>query len=181
METNIASRLLDIALQEAASKEAELQSLRNSLRYRVGGWMLEAFPLGRSTLVAAWRLIRLYVALRHGRGAANKLLAQLALPEESLRASTLVLGTAVPVAIQGADNLWHTTSAELMALRLDSGASAETLIVRVPDGMALRRIARARLQGTKVIWWPESSTVADPALISYIRTHADECRVADSV
>lgn len=178
MENDISSRFLDIARQEAASKEAELQSLRNSLRYRVGGWMLEAFPPGRRTIVVAWRLIRLYLALRRGRRAASKPQNQLVLPDESRSASTLVLGTAFPAAIQGEDHLWRTDNAQLMALRLDSGAFAKTLIVRVPDGVVMRRIERARLQGTKVVWWPESSTAADSALISYIRTHADECRDA---
>jgi hypothetical protein len=178
VERNFQSYLLDIAREDAASKEAELHSLRNSLRYRVGGWALEAFPPGRRTFVVLWRLARLCTARMRGRGASGKPGGNLVLSEGALSSSTLVFGTALPTRMCDSGAAWRTDNAQLMALRLDSGAFAKTLIVRVPDGMVLRRIARAKLQGTKVVWWPESSTGADSALISYIRTHADECRDA---
>lgn len=168
--------LLDIAREEAASKEAELQSLRNSLRYRVGGWVLEAFPPGRRTLVVLWRLARLCIARMRGRATAARASANLVLPEEALKSETLIHGSTVPEEMAGSGAVWRTDNAGLMALRLDAGPAATTLVVRRPSGEVLRRIARAKLDGTKVIWWLEDSTEAEPALVAYARAHAHECR-----
>ena len=176
MEQNITRQLLEIARQEAASKEAEIQTLRSSLRYRVGGWMLEASPPGIRTLAVFWRLFLLYVALRRGQKPANKAAREPALSAVALRSSVLVLGTSVPAELQCLDRLWHTEDPKLMALRLDSGAIATTIIVRRSCSEVLRRIARVKLQGAEVLWWPEASPNIDPALIAYIRSHADECR-----
>ena len=174
MKVNVQSYLLDIAQEEAASKEAELHSLRNSLRYRVGGWALELFPPGRRTFVVLWRLTRLCISHIRGRGAPGNLTENLVLPEEAREATTLVLGTTLPEGIAG--NVWRTDSAQLMALRLDSGPTASTLVMRLPASEVLRRIARAKLDGTDVIWWPEDSIEVESALVGYARGHAHECQ-----
>lgn len=176
MEPNLQSYLVDIAREEAASKEAEVQSLRNSLRYRIGGWVLEAFPPGRRTLVVLWRLATLYFARLRGRLVAGKHVEHLTLPEKALRSTTLVLGSAIPEEFGSNHGLWQTENSRLMALRLDSIEAATTLILCEPSKEVLRRLARARLDGTKVIWWPKTSADLDPALVSYIRANANECR-----
>lgn len=176
MERNLQSYLLDIAREEATSIETELHSLRNSLRYRVGGWMLEAFPPGGRTLVVLWRLVGLSLARLRGRGVAGNAGRDLVLPEVALQRMTLVLGPALPEEVAITDGIWRTDNAELMARRLDSGAPANTLILRLPASPLLRRLERAKLAGTKVIWWPEASVDFEPALVNYVRGHADECR-----
>ena len=176
MERNFQSYLLDIAREEAASKEAELHSLRSSLRYRVGGWMLEALPPGLRTLVVIWRMTKLYLVRLHSRGTAKKREANLMLPVEALQTTTLMLGAALPEAVAFVDNVWRTENAKLMALRLDSGPTANTLILRRPASEVARRIARTKLDGTRVIWWPEALGDPNPALVAHIRAQADECR-----
>lgn len=176
MEHNPRSYLLDIAREEAASKEAELHSLRNSLRYRVGGWVLEALPPGRRTLVVLWRIINLYLVRLRGRATAEIDAANLVLPVEALQTKTLMFGATLPEKAGKVDGVWSTENAKLMALRLDSGSAANTLILRRPSSVVVRRIARAKLQGTKIIWWPEISADLNPALVAHIRAQADECR-----
>jgi hypothetical protein len=173
---NLQSYLLNIALEESASKEAELQSLRNSLRYRVGGWILEAFPPGRRTAGVLWRLIRLCCAWRRGKWSDTSARENLVLPVEARRSTTLVFGYTVPSELETERMLWRTNDPEFMARRLDSGAPANTLILRLPASPLLRRLERAKLAGTKVIWWPEASVDFEPALVNYVRGHADECR-----
>lgn len=176
MHFNLHPFLLDIAREEAASKEAELQSLRNSLRYRVGGWILEAFPPGLRTFFVLWRLTKLYLIRLHGRGTTGKPRSNLVLSVEALQATTLMLGATLPDEVGNIDGFWSTENAELMALRLDSGPIAHTLILRRPSCSVLRRIARVKLGGAKVIWWPEVSVDPGTALVAHIRTHADQCR-----
>ncbi len=176
MERNLQSYLLDIAREEAASKEAELHSLRNSLRYRVGGWMLEVLPPGRRTFVILWRLGKLYYTHLRGRRTLGNSSANISLPEEALCSTILVFGSAIPDEVASISGLWHTDSTKLMALRLDSGGRVTTLILRKPACEVLRRLARVKLDGTKVIWWPEASADFDPALVAHVRAHADECR-----
>jgi hypothetical protein len=176
MKFHLQSYLIDIAREEAASKEAELQSLHNSLRYRVGGWVLEGFPPGWRTFVVLWRLTRLGIARMRNRDVTAKASANLVLPEEALKSATLIHGATVPVEIADTGAVWRTDNSRLMALRLDAGPTANTLVVRLPAGEVLRRIARAKLDGTKVIWWPEDSADVEPALVAYARAHAHECR-----
>ena len=176
MQRDLQAYLLEIAREETAAKDAELQGLRNSLRYRVGGWMLEAFPPGRRTIFVLGRLAKLYLARRHSGVSTGTTIGNLALPEDALRSTTLVLDYRGALKIDNKLELWRTDNARLMALRLDSGSIATTLILRQPASEILRRLARAKLGGAKVVWWPESSTAFDPALVAYIRAHADECR-----
>lgn len=176
MEHNPRFYLLDIAREEAASKEAELHSLRNSLRYRVGGWVLEALPPGRRTLVVLWRIINLYLARLRGRATAKNDEANLVLPAEALQTTVLMFGASLPETAGKVDGVWITENAKLMALRLDSGSTANTLILRRPSSVVVRRIARAKLKGTKIIWWPEIPADLNPALVAHIQAHADECR-----
>lgn len=165
---------LNEALREdVAARESELQDLRNSLRCRVGGVVLEGFPPGLRSLKACVKLVRVYRGRR--RAPQAKLTTLPVINDEALQVDTVVLGSSNPECSMSSD-YWLCDDADLVAQRLDIGL-AGTLVVRQPASVVARRLARARQNGWKIIWWPERDACDfDPALVEYVMAQADECR-----
>lgn len=166
------SKYLNEALiEDLATREAELQDLRNSLRFRVGGIVLEAFPPSLRSFKAIWKLVRMYQNRpgKKGRVERGKL------PSHALQESVVIFGSSSFPDETEVDG-WVCEDENLVAQRLDLGEKG-TLVMRRPASMLARRLARVKLQGWRVIWWPEDgASDFDPALVEYIVGQADEVR-----
>ena len=167
--------LVEILREEIASRDAELDALRGSLRFQVGSWALEAFPPGRGTIVFFVRLLRLFLRRRTKRPVAAASNNHPGLNAMMTKASVVVFGHSIPPDIK-ADNIWLTQDADLVANRLDMKAGEPgLLIIRSLSEKILRRLERARRARWRVVWQPEDETSAlDPALAAYIHAHVDD-------
>lgn len=171
--------LVEVMRGEVASREGEIEALRTSLRYKVGGWVLEAFPPSRRTIALPVKLLRLFLRRRNPRLRQHTAREAAPFSAEMRSASTIVLGRNIPHVIEQENaNIWHTQDEALVARRLDMKGSAPGLLVlRSLSEPILRRLERARHTGWRVIWHPELEPAAlDPALEAYVRAHVDEIR-----
>jgi len=177
MKQDWSSYLIEVLREDVVSCEAEIQALRSGLRFRVGGWILEALPPGPKTIGVFLRLLRLYLKRRGGPPATTHEDKAPGLDDAARRASVVVFGSGMP---DSDEDVWQTEDADLVARRLDLGGDGAVLVIRTPAQQVLRRLVRAQQAGWHVIWYPESESLeADPALVAYARAHADECREAD--
>jgi hypothetical protein len=170
--------LNELLREEIESMQADAQALRNSLRYRVGGVVLEAFPPSLQSFPALWRLVRLY-RQRSSRSVNQPTVSSsvsVALPEEALSATHLMLASA-GAPIPGG---WVTEHPHQLALRLDRGPAVAELTLRKAAVPVTRRLARLKAQGGRLVWWPEPGVAHNPALVAYIEAHADECWEGES-
>ncbi|WP_024849591.1 MULTISPECIES: hypothetical protein [unclassified Aminobacter] len=170
--------LVEVLREEVASREAELDALRASLRYRVGSWALEAFPPGWGTVIFFSRLLRLFLRRRTQKPSGAISGRHRGQSEAQHHANIVVFGRNVP-ACYAKDDVWQTKNADLIAHRLDmKGSVPGILVVRQVSEKILRRVERARRDHWHVIWYPEeTSSTFDPALVAYILAHADEVRI----
>lgn len=174
MNNNYDRYLVEVLNAELASKESELESLRDSLRYRLGGWMLEAFPLGVNTIVILFRLIGAYFKRRNNHAVKVSVHSVRALNDIARKARLIVFGDSMPSGFDK-EMVWQTSDAELLAKRLDILDNVSTLVIRSPSHQILRRLSRLRYCGWRTIWCPESEeAIADPALHAYAISHVDE-------
>jgi len=92
-----------------------------------------------------------------------------------LDASTIVFGRSVPANVRG-DSVFQTEDPALVAGRLDrNDGKAGLLIIRTLSEAVVRRVARARRHGWRVVWHPERvCDELDPALAAYMKAQADE-------
>lgn len=174
--------LLEATREDVASREAELQAVRSSLRYRVGGWVLEAMPLGRNTFLAFAKLVKVYFRRRADASASvSSCLAAINLDEQKLLSPVVVLGGGCPATVN-AEGAWYTDDAEAVAKRLDLDRKVGTLVLRRPNVEVLRRLERSRQAGWHVIWCPEvEESVHLEPLIAYTKAHVDQCLEVDCV
>lgn len=171
--------LVEVLRGEVASREAEIEALRASLRFKVGGWVLEAFPPSRQTIALPVRLLRLFLRRRNPQLLQHTASEAAPFSAEMSSASTIVLGRNIPHPLEQENaNIWHTQDETLVARRLDmKGSVPGLLVLRGLSEQILRRLERARQTGWRVIWHPEAEPAAlDPALEAYIRAHVDEIR-----
>ena len=168
--------LVQVLREDLSSCEAELQLLRNSLRYRVGGWMLEALPFGPKTIAVIFRLLKLYAKrlILDGRtGSAPSGFAKQS--EVDGLSNFVVFGHSVPSGMPE-KGVWKTDDPHLICRRLDSSERCGTLVLRFPAQQVLRRLERARLAGWHVVWCPEVANFDGAvSMTRYASTHADEC------
>lgn len=163
--------LVKVLEEEVASRETEIAGLRKSVRYRLGGLVLEAFPPGPRTITVLFRLFRFYLKRRRtGRTAAPSV--KKALPIEAMHISTIVFGEIVPERVEAKD-VWVTDLPDHFARRLDKAGPVGTLIIRQAHPGVLRCLERARLGGWRVEWSPEFPRDVEPAMAAYVRAHAD--------
>ncbi len=170
--------LVKILKEEVSSRDSEMAALRSSLRYRVGGWVLEAWPPSYRTLVIMARMVVAFIRLkRRGSSSRATVPRSLTVPEQTESfTNVVVFGTQVPDPFKVEGTVCFDDPAALIAL-LDTEQPAGTLVLRVADQAAIRRVQRLRLNGWRVVWWPEeSSGVGEPSLACYLSAHADECR-----
>lgn len=141
--------LNELLREEIESVQADAQALRNSLRYRVGGVVLEAFPPSLHSFPALWRLVRLY------RQRSSRLVNQptvsssvpVTLPEEALSATHLMLASTGASTPGG----WVTEHPHQLALRLDRGPAVAELTLRKAEVPVIRRLARLKALGVKIV------------------------------
>lgn len=162
--------LNEALLEDLASREAELQDLRNSLRFRVGGIVLEAFPPSLRSFRAVWKLMRMY----RSRPGKKEQIERGSLPNHAWRENVVTFGSSHLLDATEIDG-WICEDENLVVQRLDFGEKG-TLVIRRPTSMLARRLARVKLQGWRIVWWPENASDFDPALVEYIAGKADEIR-----
>lgn len=167
--------LLREQLKEA---EQELQSVRNSLRYRIGDIALQAVPLSWRSLRLLPRLWELYRSMRSGVGRGGGVVSsQLAIDESALRSADLSLGKGLESKL----GRWITDDAELMAQRLFMGAPVSSLTLRTLSVPVARQLGRLHQGGTKIIWWPDPEVDHPPELVSYVAPLFDKCRLEERI
>lgn len=170
------SYLVQLLRADLASKEAEVASLRSSLRYRLGGWLIEAWPLSRRTLVNIIRLLIVFSRF-NGRNRGTRRETQ----APNLRA---IAGADTPVLIFGEQalgdycrrSIFCSDDPVVLIQLLDKERPPGTLVVKLANEAIVRRLSRLRLNGWRVVWQPEGGINAiDAHLVAYLESHADEC------
>lgn len=163
--------------EEIRSLEAELERIRGSMRYRVGGIILtELMPLGRHSFSAISKLVRLYMSRRRLWGSETPPGGSIRNDFCTIHSNVIVYGSKVSGNGEELDRSYATQDAHAIARHLDAATVAGTLIIRRTDPVILRRMDRLRIAGWKLVWWPENSASNDPAYMSYVRSHCDEIR-----
>lgn len=167
--------LIEALREEIATREAELDALRSSVRFRLGGMILESFPPNRRALSAIGGIFRL--ALRRRDARANKSPAKTA-DASDIRfgeAAVIVFGYTIPSSIANMDAV-KTDSADIIGALLDEPhQEPRTLVMRILSEKIIRRVERARLAGWRVVWCPENGeSDIDDALSSYVQAHVDD-------
>jgi len=168
-----AQYLIRLLQEEAAQAQAEVRSIRNSLRYRAGSLLVEAFPPSRRSFSVVRALLRLFVEqARRGRTKGVGI-ATAMVPEAALAADFLMLipssGTADP-SLNGA---WVTTDAALLAAVMDAVQVPGTVLLQQLDQVVLRRLGRWQALGGRVNWQPLPGEVYSPALLGYLQSLLD--------
>ncbi len=164
-------------LAEIETRQQELDALRSSIRYRLGDEMLQALPLSWRSLRVLPRLYGLFRTYRRNliprsRKAA---VAKTALTVQASNASVIYYGGAPAESLSAA---WWCSDAATLLARLDMAPVSQLVLRHINEPIA-RRLGRLKMQGCRIIWWPEGEQ-ADSVMESYIRALADECRAGES-
>lgn len=170
--------LIEALKEDLNSREAEIDSIRNSLRYRVGGWVLEAWPPSHRTLFILARMLVAFIRLRKRKNvvAGKRSSSTGSAGFAGQNAEFVVFGHCVPEVYAGERTICSDDPASLVVL-LDSDMPAGTLVLRLPDQAISRRVERLRLRGWRIVWWPEGSETGEESpQVQYLAAHADECR-----
>lgn len=170
--------LIQALKEDLNSREAEISAIRASLRYRVGGWVLEAWPPRFRSIVVLARIVVTFLRLRRNVNTSKVTHSnsQVVVGMESRSADTVVFGTQIPEVLKGEDIVCSDDLSILIAI-LDSDRPAGTLVLRLASPAITRRIQRLRFKGWNVFWWPEKRDVCtDTAQQNYIASHSDEYR-----
>lgn len=170
--------LIEALKEDLNSREAEIDSIRNSLRYRVGGWVLEAWPPSHRTLFIMARMLVAFIRLkkRSNVGTRKSVNSTGSVVSTGQDVEFVVFGRRVPEVYQGTHTICSGDPVALMAL-LDSDMRAGTLILRLADQALTRRVERLRLSGWRIVWWPEGAETGQMSpQVQYLAAHADECR-----
>jgi len=174
---NIHVRLIDALRADLAAREEEVRRLRDSARYRAGGWLLAAWPPGRETLKLVPRLLRLFWGKSRRAVKKPSIRKMLGTGDTFDAASVLVLGACEGGLPSLKAKAWQTDDVVSMARRLDAAKTPGTLILCRQDPEILRRLARLRMMGWQVFWHSAcKKDEDDPALRAYLRAHALEYR-----
>jgi hypothetical protein len=162
-----------LLLAELDQARAEADSLRASIRYRLGDLLLQGFPLSWRSLKVIPKFFFLYRTYKRGGsvGGVFKPLASV-IPSEAYACRNLMLSGENHIA---AADVWCTADAAALAARLDARAPCQLTLRFVTESIA-RRLGRLKMQGCHIIWWPEVEQTDSP-LESYVRALADEHRV----
>ncbi|WP_417530284.1 hypothetical protein [Marinobacter lipolyticus] len=170
--------LIEALKEDLNSREAEIDSIRNSLRYRVGGWVLEAWPPSHRTVVIMVRMLVAFIRLKKRKNIVTGKASRSADGAISggQNVEFVVYGHCVPEVYAGERAICSDDPAALVVL-LDSDMPAGTLVLRLADQAISRRVERLRLSGWRIVWWPEGvETGEESPQVQYLSAHADECR-----
>lgn len=153
--------------EEAAQSRVELDSIRNSLRYRAGSLLVDMFPLSRRSFAALKSLLRLLI--QHSGASFFRSQASPKVPEAALLADTLVLLGSAPVADEIHAGKWVTNDAAQLAIVMDTIQHPRLLVLQQLDQIVLRRLARWQMLGGRVVWQPLPSGDYSPVLLGYLQ------------
>ncbi len=172
---NIHARLIDALRADLSAREEEVRDLRDSARYRAGGWLLAAWPPGRETLRLLPRLLRLFWG-KSRRARKKPSIRKILNTSDAIGVpSVLVLAPAEQSVLSLEAETWQTDDAVLLARRLDDAETPGTLILCRQEPEILKRLARLRLKGWQVFWRStDDEQQDDPALCAYMQAHALE-------
>ena len=162
-----------LLLAELDQARAELDSLRASIRYRLGDLILQGVPLSWRSVRILPRIFSLYRTYRRngaGRVAVRRFVSQV--PPGALTSQKFLLSR---TSGKTAEDIWYTADAVELSSRLDIGPVTQLTLRFVTESIA-RRLGRLKMQGCHIIWWPEVEQTDSP-LESYVRALADEHRV----
>lgn len=171
MEKVCADYLIEALREEVISRESEIEAIRKSLRFKVGGFFLEAAPLSFNSISIFLTLLRLYFRTK-GRYKRESVLRSAPSDSDSSEGgAVLVFGRECPSLIEHRDSICFE-NAKYISVLIDSGFRDQTLVLRNTDQEILRRLKRAQMLGWHIIWCPHRGEEA-PARASYVRAHAD--------
>ncbi|WP_019571014.1 hypothetical protein [Thioalkalivibrio sp. ALE11] len=165
-------KLLVIVLQEeVASLEDELETVRESFRYQAGQLLVEGLASpGRRGLTALLALLRL---VREKRRQVRGAVDPAGLPEAGTRADLLVFGASVPDGHGLGERVLVEADPVRLVAMVQRAPRPSTLVLRDAPASVLRHLEAWRLQGWRVIWWPQASGTVRGALLEYVRSHCD--------
>lgn len=164
--------LIRLLQEEAAQSNAEVENIRNSLRYRVGGLLVEAFPPSLRSFTAIRGLLRLFIQqTRSGRSSAA--VSTSVVSETTLMANTFVFAASASVVDRLQAGVWATTDAAQLAAAMDYVRHPGTLVLQQLDQAVLRRLGRWQALGGLIEWQPLPGEQYAPALLGYLQALVD--------
>lgn len=170
--------LIRLLQEEAESARIEVSAIRNSLRYRVGGFAVQAFPPSLRSLRPLSQLIRLFL-LRRKDAQPVKAVSSLSLVV-NMQAPLWMLSSAHELDSENT-SVWITDNVGLLVQCADKTTETKTLVLRVLSTAVLQRIARLQLQGWHIIWDPQLDVEHDAAMTAYIVSSANEYRLGGAI
>lgn len=165
--------LIRLLQEEAAQAQAEVRSIRNSLRYRAGSLLVEAFPPSRRSFSAVRALLRLFIEQARSGRTKGVGVATAMVPKAALVADLLVLAPSSGTAGPPPNGAWVTTDATHLAAVMDAIQAPGTVLLQQLDQVVLRRLARWQALGGRVSWQPLPDQVYSPVLLGYLKSLLD--------
>lgn len=173
--------LISLLRLEIEGARAEIDSLTNSLRFRLGDILLQSLPISWRSFQVFPRLYALFSTYRRsatGRlGVAAARSAMVTVSAIALRCNSIEFVRTVTNALLHND-VWSTNDSDLLVARIDMAPVSQLVLRHINEPIA-RRLGRLKMQGCRIIWWPEGEQ-ADSVMESYVRALADECRAGES-
>lgn len=149
--------LVSVLRAEVESARSETDAVRNSLRYRLGDVLLQAFPLSlRSFRVVPKVMALVFTYRRNVRASAGQGAAVQALPSEALRCSQVLFNPDVSGS-SVVDGAWQTNNERLLLARLEV-SPVEKLVLKAVSQPIARRLARLHWQGCRIECCADKST-----------------------
>lgn len=169
--------LIRLLQEEAESAREDAMAVRNSVRYRIGGLVIQALPPS----IQSFRILKQLFMLFLNRRSSNPS-AEHAADSHSVKSkvSKWVFSSFKGEDEEGLD-VWVTSNYQLLAEHADKTDGPKIFVLRELSTAVVRRIARLQLQGWHIVWHPQPHTEYDAAMLDYVLSIANECRTGESV
>lgn len=169
--------LIEVMRENVLSLEAELEAVRNSVRFKIGGWVMQALPPGIQTVRLVWKL-GIYYLRGKKRASAEKTKNEISCSPfngHMIQKPIIVFGTDLPK-VYNNYKVWFERDANLIAEFLDTCDFVGVLVLNKTDHRLLRRIERIRNLGWKIIWYPTRCQKGRGYVgrVAYVCSHADQ-------
>lgn len=163
--TSVDEALIQLLRAEVESSRAEADSVRSSIRYRLGDVLLQALPLSFRSVRVVPKLMALLLTyrrnVRRGRQGAAGLSKVATVPADALSCQHVVFNPALSFS-RVVDGVWQTNDKVSLVARLEAAPLARLELHAVTEPIA-RRLARLQWQGTHV----DCHDTADDPLVQY--------------